>query len=145
MSDEEFGTVEEARAAIMARVFDLVADGRSLQDISGRDGLPSARTIYRWMRENEAFSKQYEDAQEERVEALAHETLELADNVDEDSAVAVQAARLKIDTRKWLAEKLYGRRYGSKQQVDLSGSVKVDHEAMLEAARKRRESGRDQG
>lgn len=41
----------------------------------------------------------------------------------------IQRMRLRIDTRKWLAAKLFPRVYGEKQQID--STVTVKHEDKL--------------
>jgi terminase small subunit-like protein len=59
-------------------------------------------------------------AREERADLLAKEILEIADAPRADQ-VAVQHARNRIDTRKWLASKLAPRKYGDRVEHDVKG------------------------
>jgi hypothetical protein len=75
--------------------------------------MPATSTVFLWLKADNGFSEQYEAAAQERAHALAEEALEIAD----DAALApenVQAARLRVDTRKWFASKLAPKRYGDK-------------------------------
>lgn len=133
--------IDDEKRAIFLRACDEVANGRSFYMLSGTQDYPSHRTMHRWARSDETLLTAYQEALEDRAERLAQELLDLADFVDETSSAAIQACRLKTDVRKWLIEKQAPKRYGNKQAVELSGAVKVDHESVLEAARRRRESG----
>jgi hypothetical protein len=55
---------------------------------------------------------------------MADHMLEIADDVEgSDSVAAVSAAKLRIETRKWIASKLKPSKYGEKQLVETSGQV----------------------
>jgi hypothetical protein len=68
------------------------------------------------------FSDMYARAREERSDVLAREILEIADAPYADQ-VAVQRARNRIDTRKWLAAKLAPRKYGDRVEHDVKGGI----------------------
>lgn len=74
-------------------------------------------TVYRWMRENGDFRTRYARAHEDRADSLADELVDIADEVSQGSMEAIAAAKLRIDTRKWIAAKLRPGRWGE-QQVD---------------------------
>ena len=66
------------------------------------------------------------DAKAIQTQVNADDMLELADNANDDSSIAVQKARLQIDTRKWLAMKLLPKIYGENSNTFLlSGNTKV--------------------
>lgn len=84
---------------------------------------PNKDTIFSWLKNNNDFSDQYARAKRSQIECVVDELLEIADNDSNDSMVngdgqiiinsqAVQRARLRIDTRKWLACKLVPKVYG---------------------------------
>lgn len=86
---------------------------------------PSQDTIFTWLKNYSEFSEQYARAKVCQVEALVDEMLDIADDSSLDTSVdengksvcnsaAVSRAKLKIDTRKWLACKLVPRVYGNK-------------------------------
>lgn len=134
---------EEEKTEIMTRACEKIAEGHSFFTLSESGEFPSNRTMFRWVRQREDLNQMYRDALEDRAERLAQELLDLADSVDDTSSTSVQAARLRTDVRKWLIEKQAPKVYGAKQSVELSGDVKIDYEGVLEAARRRRESGKE--
>jgi hypothetical protein len=81
------------------------------------------------------------------MEAMAADILEIADETGRDTKFVgendtpvpdnewISRSKLRVDTRKWLMSKLAPKKYGEKQQVELSGSV--DLAAKLAEARKR--------
>jgi hypothetical protein len=97
---------EIARKKPLARVCDESED------------MPSARTVYRWLREHEEFCQNYTRAKEDQADYLAEETLEIADREDIDPA----DKRIRVDTRKWLASKFKPKKYGDKLDVDAKHS-----------------------
>ena len=71
-----------------------------------------------WIRDDEGRLAWYEGALRTKSEALAHETLEIADASDEP--------KLRIDTRFKIAGKWDRARYGETVKVEHAGTVKVD-------------------
>jgi hypothetical protein len=76
------------------------------------------------MRTQPDFARRYAQAHEDRTDTMADDLLEIADQTEgTDSIAAVQAAKLRIETRKWIASKLKPQKYGEKQLVETSGQV----------------------
>src|SRR5258706_15510763 len=73
----------------------------------------------------------YARAREERSDVLAREILEIADAPCADQ-VAVQRARNRIDTRKWLAAKLAPRKYGDRVEHDHKGGLKFQPAVLVQ-------------
>jgi Bacteriophage Sf6, terminase small subunit-like/Arm DNA-binding domain len=67
-------------------------------------------------------------AREDQADTLADEIITIADSVREcaDSA-KVNAARLAVDARKWVAAKLKPKVYGERVEAALSGTATVQH------------------
>lgn len=93
---------------------------------------PCRDTIYAWIAEHEEFSDMYARAKKLQIEILVDEILEIADNTTRNTIVIgkdksitnnewINRARLRIDTRKWLAAKLVPRLYGEKIQNEHTG------------------------
>lgn len=100
-----------------------IAKGDSLRSICANDDfLPSERTIYRWLDDNEAFCQQYARAREMQADAKFDEAWQIATSATPES---VQVARLQIDTIKWQTGKLAPKKYGDK--VDAT----VKHEGQV--------------
>ena len=103
-------------------ICDLIVDGKSIRDICKAEDMPAMSSIFKWLRENKDFSEQYARAKEIQAECLADELINIADDTSGDvsgelempNGVAVQRAKLKIDTRKWIASKLLAKKYGDK-------------------------------
>jgi hypothetical protein len=87
-----------------------LALGDSLRKICADDEMPDLTTIMEWIRNKPDFSKQYAQAREEQAETYADQLIHIADEESDD----VNRARLRIDTRKWVAMKLKPKKYGDK-------------------------------
>ncbi len=102
------------------------------------DDLPTAETIRVWRWEKSEFSAKYNEAKRFQAELMAesiediHEEL-LMDSYHDDNDVRridsglVAAARLAVDSRKWMASKLAPKIYGDKQQNEIT----IKHEDKL--------------
>jgi hypothetical protein len=111
-------TEEEGQA-----LCEWITNGHSLSSWCRQTGR-SAFVVYGWMRSESDFARRYAQAHEDRTDTMADDLLEIADDVaGTDSIAAVQAAKLRIETRKWIAAKLKPQRYGEKQMVETSGNV----------------------
>lgn len=84
----------------------------------GDESMPSARTVYRWLRVHDKFRQNYETAKEDQAHNLVEDALEIADDVDIDP----QHKRIMVDTRKWIASKYNTKKYGDKNQMELTGA-----------------------
>jgi len=85
---------------------------------------PSHDTIYRWLKHYKEFSDLYARAKRQQVEVIIDEILTIADDSSNDTYVNddgklvidhehINRARLRVDTRKWIAAKLAPRLYGT--------------------------------
>lgn len=88
-----------------------LAAGESLKKITDGDDMPGRTTVYRWLREHEAFRNNYTRAAEDRAEHIFDDMFEIADTGNPDD---VQRARLRVDTRKWALSKMIPKKYGEK-------------------------------
>ena len=116
-------------------ICDLIINGKSLRyAIKQHNGLSSS-TVFRWIREDEAKSKQYAQATIERAELIFEDIFDIADDSDGDytqtedglrfNSEHVQRSRLRVDTRKWALSKMMPKKYGDKLDVT-SGGDKVN-------------------
>jgi hypothetical protein len=110
-------------------ICDLLCEGKSLVEICGLEGMPHRSTVFRWIEANEGFRNKYARAREDQAELMADQLLAIADDMSNDvsgelkmpNAVAVQRAKLQIDTRKWIASKLLPKKYGDRNITELQG------------------------
>ena len=107
-----------------------VAAGRSLVSITREPGVPTYPTIMEWLKAHDEFASMYRQAKEDQADTLADEIIAIADSVKDagpaDSA-KVNAARLRVDARKWVAAKLKPKVYGDRVKAALTGAVSVEH------------------
>ena len=105
-----------------AAILELIAEqGLGLKAACERVGVPR-RTVRTWATENPSLASALQLARREGYEHWADEILEIADSVrGSDSPAAVNAARLMVDSRKWLLSKLHPEQYGDSMTVTGKG------------------------
>lgn len=114
-------------------ICERVGRGESVVSICASKDMPHEVTVYRWLAdpEKQDFCRMYARAREVAAERFADEMVGIADSVRSGStSEEVQAARLAIDTRKWIAAKHSPRKYGDKIAVggDTESPLKVFHQ-----------------
>ena len=114
---------------LTAKICRRLAEGESLRSICTDKAMPSLSTVMGWLFDGDhaEFSEQYARAREAQAELRADEITDIADGVEHGASEAVQAARLRVDARKWIAAKLLPKRYGDKVQHtgDGGGPIRV--------------------
>lgn len=96
-----------------------IAGGKSMRSFCELEGMPSAETVRRWLRDLPDFRAQYAHAREEQADYYADQIIEIADTETDN-----QRARNRIDARKWRAAKLLPKVYGDKVVTELQGGDK---------------------
>lgn len=96
------------------RICAWIAEGRSLRSYCRLEGR-AVDTVYRWLRERRDFRERYARAHEDRADSLADEITDIADEVASGTSEEIQAARLRVDARKWVASKLRPSKWGEYQ------------------------------
>lgn len=105
-------------------ICERLSKGESLTKLAKDNMMPDAATIYRWLNDNISFCEMYARAKDESADFMVDEMLEIADTKAFDRETAA-AAKVQIDTRKWIASKLKPQKYGDKQQIEISGELKI--------------------
>ncbi len=126
---------EDPKAELCRRLI----EGESLRTICADAHMPSKPTVCRWLAADEAFQAEYRHAREMQGEALAEEILAIADTpvagsktttkgdgtIETVEADMIEHRRLRVDARKWVASKLYPKKYGDStmlKHADAEGS-----------------------
>lgn len=113
-------------------ICELISSGKSLRSVCRIEEMPDASSVFKWLRENEEFSKQYARATEERTESqhedllsFGDEALEEAKNVTDPKLAnaVVSAVKLKADNLKWSMSRMKPKKYGDKLDVTSDGKV----------------------
>lgn len=129
-------------AILWPTILERIANGESLASALRNPGMPSYALAKIHLRSDPRLREAYDQAVQDRAAFLAEELIELADEpipegLDPASRSAwVQDKRIRLDTRKWIASRVYRQVYGDK--VDVSMNVEhIDLKAAMEAANKR--------
>lgn len=130
--------------ALAHKICERIMEGETLNKITQDPRMPTKRTVLRWLNDPqlEGFRELYYNARRVFAELVIDEVIELADDSSKDwietynkhgqpngwkpDHECVQRARLRIDTRKWLAAKMIPRVYGEKLEVEhgVTGDLK---------------------
>ncbi|MCK1742216.1 hypothetical protein IVA80_15430 [Bradyrhizobium sp. 139] len=117
---------------VVDAICDRMVNGQGLLKICADEGMPGRVTVYRWLASNPEFRKRFAEAREALMDFYAEQILTIAFDESGDvildqgkdgktSAVAnhakVQRDRLKVDTLKWTASRLFPKRYGDKMEL----------------------------
>ena len=98
--------------------------------------MPSVSTVYRWIQAHVEFRDNYTRAREDQADTLADEILDIANTpvvgvktktnekgeVETTEGDMIEHRRLQVDARKWIAAKLKPKKYGDKQQTEVTGA-----------------------
>ena len=116
MSREPHEYSEELVDEVCARLMTK----QSLQEICDDPAMPSESAWYKWLSQNRgSIVEKYERARAIQVERFTDEIVPIADSVAfcTDPTI-VQAAKLRMDGRKWVAAKRLSKKYGDRLQTD---------------------------
>lgn len=104
--------------AVMRAVCERIANGELVQDAAKAEGT-AASTIRRWAGEDEELRALYARARVDQAHALAETVVTLADGAaKEPTKEKVLAARLQVDSRRWLASKIAPKVFGDKYIIE---------------------------
>ena len=131
---------------IAAAICERLAAGESLRAICRDEGMPSEAAVRGWVVDDRGgFAARYTRARNIALDTMADDMLDIADTLPgtlDNGATdggAVAHSRLRVDARKWYLAKLAPKRYGDKQDINLTGEVDVA--ATIITARKRSGGG----
>lgn len=104
-------------------VFSRIMSGESLSSICRDQGMPTRKSFFLWVAQDEELRARYESALFARSYVMVDELLEIADSEVPETGdgkkdwQAIQKHKLQVDTRKWLLSKLAPKKYGEKLEV----------------------------
>lgn len=134
----------------------------SLRRVCVSSDMPLERTVRMWVVKHEEFASAYARAKEAGIDALVDETLDIADDGSNDwmennnpntpgyvlNGEHSSRSKIRIETRRWLAERMLPKKYGVRTATEISGPdggpIVVDETvraariaALLDVAKKR--------
>lgn len=142
------GRPECFTAELSKEICDRLMIGESLTSICKDDHIPSLRTVCSWLlmadkdEKYASFFQHYEEARRVQAEILVDQMHDIADDGVNDyverklkggitmitaDGEHIQRSRLRVDTRKWTAEKMLPKKYGqtSVQKHEVCGMIKT--------------------
>jgi hypothetical protein len=131
-----------------------IAEGESLRRICSEEDMPKRRTVFDWLDAYEEFRTKYARAREWQAETHVDEMQDIADDARNDwmevndpdnpgfrlNGEHIQRSKVRLEQRRWYAEKLLPKKYGLRQHIEHSGTVSIA-DALREAKEKRRGEG----
>ncbi len=117
---------------IVDAICERMTNGQGLLKICTDPEMPGRVTVYRWLEANPDFKQRFARAREAQMDFYAEQILSIAFDESGDiildqgkdgktSSVAnhakVQRDRLKVDSLKWIASRLFPKRYGDKMEL----------------------------
>ncbi len=113
--------------AMSLKICAQLSMGRSLRKTCEMDGMPSVLTVLTWLNRHPEFLAQYERAKAECADTYADDIVDIADDaMNIKTPHLVQAARLRVDARKWIASKLKPKKYGERVHTEVSGTMSLE-------------------
>ena len=120
------GRISSYTPEIASEICARLMEGISLRKITEADTMPPLRTVMNWLAYDsvfkESFWQQYTRAREIQADTLFDDCLYISEAATQENW---QIARLRIQTRQWMAGKLKPKVYGELRQVDISGGVEL--------------------
>ena len=107
-------------------ILEQVANGRTLGSIAGEIGISRSK-LNGWLLED-ARRDYYARAQEQAAGALVDQSLEIVDGADPQT---VQVAKLRADTRRWIAGKLHREQWGEREGPTVAIQINNLHSGSL--------------
>ena len=137
VSKKKTGRPTKYSKPIVDEILHRIVAGESLNKILKDDHLPCMSTVFSWLTDDTKpeFLDKYNKAKELQAEYYADELIDIADDAANDyqdkvlasgevvtvvNSEHIQRSRLRVDTRKWVAAKLLPKRYGDKQEVEVT-------------------------
>ena len=109
---------------VEAEIFERIANGEATRTICQDEWLPAWSTLNKRLASDAEFASRYARAKEDQADKIFEECLAIADSQEGDiikvdgkemvNHDAIARAKLRIDTRKWMAGKLRPKVYGEK-------------------------------
>lgn len=102
------------------QVLAMMAEGKQFARICEATGL-SKTALLEWLEEAPERAEAATRARTRAAHALVDEALQIADEADEENALAIQKAKLRTQVRQWTAERWNKKDYGAaKAEVAIS-------------------------
>lgn len=117
---------------VAAKICAALALCGSLRAVCREEWAPDRSTVMRWVTDDiDGFAARYARAKSLGIDEFVEETLEIADDGSNDwmatnkgpqfDSEHVQRSKIRIETRRWLAERMEPKKYGPAQKLEHTG------------------------
>lgn len=124
--------------AIIEEICEGLSAGLTLQQVCRRVHMPHRSTVYEWKRLDKELDERISRARAEGCDALAEQSLGIADNAERDvlkdadgkhfgNHTAIARDKLRIDARLKIAALWDPKNYGPKPQGDMQVTLNLEH------------------
>lgn len=113
------------------RICERVSELGSLRRACKEDGMPAENTVRQWLWRYAEFAEEYARAKEAGIDALVEEALDISDDGSNDwqetqhgpslNGEHVSRSKLRVEYRRWLAERMAPKKYGVRQDITSNG------------------------
>ena len=117
MSDPKVDRPKELTTEAVTEILTRIAKGESVNKITSDEHLPSYRTFYRALLDDEKLREQYTFATQIREQRLFDEIIEIADSAS--TAEDAQVAKVQIEARKWALAKMNPKKYAENNKPEV--------------------------
>ena len=112
-------------------ICDRIIEGESVKTILKDENMPSSRTFWKLLSEDEEKVNQYAHAKELYAESVFEDIMLISDGTGDDILIdedgreqvnhrVIQRDRLRVDSRKWALSKMNPKKFGDNKAVDLT-------------------------
>jgi hypothetical protein len=109
---------------LCAEICRRISEGETMQAILKAPGMPAWTTVHDWKQADESFRQALMRAREQQAEVWAEEIMSISDD-DLPTHEAIGRARLRMQSRQWLASK-YNPQFADKPtQIGVNVGVQV--------------------
>lgn len=144
------GRPSEYTPEMAERICAELAECGSLRAVCRQEWAPERSTVARWVEQDiDGFAAKYARAKDLGIDNFVEETIEIADDASNDwmekldregqsagwlvNHDHVSRSKVRIETRRWLAERMAPKRYGPKQDITSGGEpIKGNAVAVVE-------------
>ena len=137
MSDAKLGRPKELTSEAVSEILMRIAQGESVNKITRDEHLPSYRTFFRALLDDEDLRKQYTFVTEVREQRLFDQIIEIADSAG--TAEDAQIAKVQIDARKWALSKMNPKKYAENNKPEVHVSTEITNNLPIVTVERQRE------
>jgi len=127
---------DQEKERMFEEICERIEKGESLRSVLKSEDMPSSRTFFKWLANDDSLVKQYAHATDIRADEMFEDLLAIADENHNDVKTladgskrgdneVIQRSKLRVDARKWYLSKLRPKKFGDKIETTIQGGDKA--------------------